>query len=132
MLDTFQKAALAARFADEKKAEEIKILDVRGLCNFADAFVICSGSNRIQLHAICDGIAQGFKKLGLKSPREEGERNANWIVLDYGDVVIHVMSSDARAFYRLERLWGDADELDSEEAIAGIEELAAAGIKQGA
>lgn len=110
-LDTLQKAALAARLADEKKAEDIVVLDVRGLCNFADAFVICTGNSRVQLNAICEGINQGFKKAGMKSTRDDQDRRANWMALDYGDVVVHVMSSEARNFYRLERLWGDASEV---------------------
>lgn len=120
-IDTLQKAALAANFAEEKKAEEITILDVRGLCNFADAFLICTGNNRIQLNAICEGIAQGFKKMGYKTPRDERDRSAGWMILDYGDLVIHVMSSESRAFYGLERLWGDAREveLDGVELPAG-------------
>lgn len=111
-LDPLQKAALAARLADEKKAEDIVILDVRGLCNFTDAFVICTGNSRVQLNAICQGVTQGFKKAGFKSTRDDQDRRANWMALDFGDVVVHVMSSEARGFYRLERLWGDAAEVE--------------------
>ncbi|CAN5185554.1 hypothetical protein BH09SUM1_BH09SUM1_13850 [soil metagenome] len=108
MIETLKKAALAAEFADEKKAHDIDILDVRGLCNFTDIFLICSGNNRVQLNAISDNIAERFKKLGLKAPIEDGHRTSNWVVLDYGDVVIHIMSQEARTFYRLGQLWGDA------------------------
>jgi len=107
-MDLTQKAVLAAQFADAKKAENIDVLDVRGLCNFTDYFMICTGNNRVQLNAIGDNIAVQFKKLGFKSPNEDGHRGGNWVVLDYGDLVIHVMSPEARAFYRLEKLWGDA------------------------
>ncbi len=123
MLDTFQKAALAARFADEKKAEHISLLDLRGLCNFTDAFMICTGNNRIQLHAISDAIQDGFRKVGHKAPKQDSERDANWMVLDYGDVVIHIMSPESRSFYRLEKLWGDATELDWEKVLEESEEL---------
>lgn len=112
MLDTSQKAALAAHFADERKAEDITLLDLTGLCNFTDAFLICSGNNRIQLHAIRDGIIQGLKSAGFKAPRDDAERDAKWIVLDYSDFVVHIMSNEARGFYRLESLWGDAQPLD--------------------
>ena len=115
MIDTLQKAALTAQFADEKKAYDIDILDVRGLCNFTDAFVICTGNNRIQLNAIGDNIAERFKKLGYKNPLEDGHRQGNWVVLDYGDVVVHIMSAEARSFYRLEKLWGDAKMIDLRE-----------------
>lgn len=115
-MDTYQKAALAARLADEKKAEDIVVLDVTGLCNFADVFLICTGNNRIQLQAISDGISTGLKADGCKPAKADGERGANWLVLDFGDVVVHMMSPDARAFYRLEKLWGDAPILDWEGA----------------
>lgn len=107
-MDLHKKAALAAQFADEKKAENIDILDVRGLCNFTDFFMICTGNNRVQLNAIGDNISTQFKKLGITNTAADGHRGGNWVVLDYGDIVIHVMSAEARAFYRLEKLWGDA------------------------
>ena len=112
MIETLQKAALAAQFADEKKAHDIDLLDVRGLCNFTDIFLICTGNNRVQLNAIGDNISDRFKKMGFKQPLEDGHRNANWVVLDYGDVIVHIMSQEARSFYRLEKLWGDAKNID--------------------
>lgn len=105
---------LAARAADEKKAENIKVLDLKGLCNFTDTFVICSANNRVQLNAISDGILENFRKNGIKGIAEDGVPGANWLVLDAGDVVIHVMSQEARSFYRLENLWGDAAEIEFE------------------
>lgn len=108
MIDTYRKAALAAYFADEKKAEDIDLLDVRGLCNFTDLFLICTGNSRVQLNAIGENVAARFKKLGFKNPNEDGHRGGNWVVLDYGDVIVHIMSHEARSFYRLEKLWGDA------------------------
>lgn len=123
-MELFHKAALAAQFAEEKKAENIDILDVRGLCNFTDLFMICTGNNRLQLNAIGENIAMGFKKLGFKSPREDGHRGGNWVVLDYGDIVVHIMSPETRAFYRLEKLWGDAKAIDW---AAHLPEPAAAG-----
>lgn len=123
MLDTFQRAALAAQFADEKKAVDIDLLDVRGLCNFTDAFLICTGNNRVQLNAIGEAISIGFKKLGYKSPIEDGHRNGSWVVLDYGDIVIHIMSAEARAFYRLEKLWGDAATIDWPTLLAETPEV---------
>ena len=126
MLDSLEKATLAAHLADEKKAEDIRILDVRGLCNFADAFVLCTGNNRIQLQAISGGVADGLRKQGFRYPKEDGERGANWLVLDCGDVVVHIMSPEARSFYRLEKLWGDAAEVDWEKLLEQSPELAAA------
>jgi ribosome-associated protein len=126
VLDTLDKAALIAHLADEKKAEDIVVLDVRGLCNFADAFVVCTGSNRIQLNAISDNIADGIRKRGMKYPPEDGERGANWLALDAGDVVVHIMSPEARSFYRLERLWGDAEPYDWQKALEDLPQIASA------
>ena len=120
MLDTLQKAAAAAHFADEVKAEDIVLLDVTGLCSFTDCFVICTASNRVQVNAICDRISQGFRKIGFKGPKEDGNSTSNWIVLDFGDVVIHVMNSEARSFYRLESLWGDAPRKEWEELFEQV------------
>ncbi|MBX3727549.1 MAG: ribosome silencing factor [Candidatus Sumerlaeia bacterium] len=111
MLDSNEKACQAARLADDKKAEDIVVLDVADNCTFCDAFVVCTGSTRLQLRAIATGILEGLRVEGGK-PAIDGERNANWVVLDYGDVVVHVMSAEARAFYRLEDLWGDGRTLD--------------------
>lgn len=126
MIDTFQKAALAAHFADSKKAEDITILDVRGLCNFADAFLICNGNNKIQLRAISDAIAEGLKKQGCKGPIQDGQRTTSWAVLDFGDLVVHIMSAEARTFYRLEKLWGDAKELNWTDELEAAKAAAAA------
>lgn len=118
-LDAKQKAALAARLAEDKKAEEIVVMDVQGICNFADAFVICTGNSRVQLNAITDAVARGFKKAGFKNPRHDDTYSPNWQVLDFGDVVIHVMTPESRSFYRLEKLWGDAPEVDwAQQAVA--------------
>ncbi len=111
MIDTIQKAALAAELADEKKATEINTLDLRGLCNFADVFMVCTGNNNVQIHAICDAVTVGLKKLGFRKPIVDNERGNNWSVLDFGDLVVHVMTPEARSFYRLENLWGDAQEI---------------------
>jgi ribosome-associated protein len=117
VLETLQKAALAAQFADEKKAEDIVLLDLQDLCNFTDIFLICTGNNRIQINAIREGIIDGFRKMGMKAPRDDAERDAKWIVLDYGDVVVHIMSHEARSFYRLESLWGDARRIEWQAAL---------------
>ena len=110
-METFERAALVAKLADEKKAADITILDVRGLCNFADAFLICTGNNRVHLNAISDAIGTGMKRIQKRPALEDGHRNASWVVMDYGDVIIHIMSPEARSFYRLEKLWGDAKDV---------------------
>lgn len=107
-MESEAKARYAACLADEKKASEITILDVQGMCNFADYFVICTGHSNLQLRAVADAIESGLKKEGAKPLSVQGQGRANWIVMDFGDVVIHLMNEEARSYYSLENLWGDA------------------------
>lgn len=108
--------AIARRIAellDEKKGVEITALDVRGLANFADYFVFCSGRSDRQTKALHDAVREGMKaEPGMLPVHTEGERERRWILLDYGDVIAHIMIPDVRDYYRLEELWGDAPRLD--------------------
>jgi ribosome-associated protein len=110
--DTLAPEALANRIAEiasDKKAAEIRILDLRGIVGYTDFFVICSGNTERQAKAIHDGIHEDLKKQhGLLPRRVEGAREARWILMDYLDCVVHVFTPDARAYYRLEQLWGEA------------------------
>lgn len=98
----------AVKAADAKQAKEIRVLDLRDVSSFADYFVICSGANTRQIQAITDEIEQRLKKKGENANSIEGYRNAEWVLMDYGDYLIHVFSEKARAYYDLERLWRDA------------------------
>ena len=90
------------------------------VCSYTDFFVICSGRNPRQTKAIWDDVHERLKKDDRVLPREvEGEREATWILADYVDVVLHVFTPDARAFYRLEELWGDVPSVEVAEAVAG-------------
>jgi len=108
----FQPAALAstiAELASDKKAIDIVELDLRGVLGYTDYFVVCSGNTDRQTKAIHDGIHQGLKNdHGLLPRRVEGLGEGRWILMDYLDVVVHVFTPDAREFYRLEQLWGEA------------------------
>lgn len=107
-MESEDKARHAALAADDRKASEVKILDVQGMCNFADYFVICAGYSNLQLRGIADAVEGELKKKGATPLAVEGHGKANWIVIDYGDVVVHVMSEETRTYYALENLWGDA------------------------
>lgn len=100
-------ALLAAEAADAKHAESVVVLDLRGQTLVTDYFVLCTGTSRVQLRAITDGVAEALAPHRSR-PRREGDEAAQWVLLDYGDVVVHVFGPEARAFYRLERLWADA------------------------
>lgn len=98
----------AVKAADAKQAKEIRILDLRDVSSFADYFIICSGANSRQIQAIADEIEQRLKKKGERAHSVEGYNHAEWVLMDYGDYLIHIFSEKARAYYDLERLWRDA------------------------
>ena len=111
---TPDSAALAERIAEiasDKKAIDIRVIDLRGIVSYTDFFVICSGDTERQAKAIHDGIYEELKNgdSGRLLPRRtEGDREARWILLDYWDVVVHIFTPEAREYYRLENLWGEA------------------------
>ena len=102
-------AQLAASYAADKKAIDLTVLDLRGVSSYTDFFVLCSGNTDRQTKAIHDAVHEGLKKdHGIIARRIEGLPEARWILMDYLDVVVHVFTPDAREFYRLEQLWGEA------------------------
>lgn len=98
----------AVHAADAKQARQIQVLDLREITSFADYFVICSGANARQIQAIADEIQLRLKRLGERPSSIEGYANAEWVLMDYGDYLIHIFSEKARLYYDLERLWRDA------------------------
>jgi len=106
---TFGKAVLCARLAQDKQAQDILILDMTEIEGApADFFVIASVASDAQMQAVTNAVSRSMKELGLGSARLEGGRESPWTILDYFDIVVHVMMVDTRDFYRLEHLWGDA------------------------
>ena len=109
VMDAGDLARTIADLAADKKAIELVELDVAGILDYTDRFVICSGNTDRQTKAIADGLQEGLKKgHGVVPRRIEGLPEARWILMDYLDVVVHVFTPDARDFYRLEQLWGEA------------------------
>lgn len=107
--DTDPEVRLAVECAAEKKGLDIRVLDLRDIASFAEYFIIASGTNQRQVQAISDEITEQLKKqLDLRPVRVEGYNAAEWILLDFGDMIVHVFDKDARDFYELERLWRDA------------------------
>lgn len=109
--ETLNLAVLAAQTADELKAQDIRVLQVDRLCGFADYFVICSCQTRVQMRAVAQKIIEECKGIGRQRLGYEGEDSENWILLDYGDVIIHLFRPEVRQYYNLERIWGDASEV---------------------
>jgi ribosome-associated protein len=106
-------AQLAASYAADKKAIDLTVLDLRGVSSFTDFFVIGSGNTDRQTKAIHDAVHEGLKKDHGQLPRRvEGLSEARWVLMDYFDIVVHVMVPEVRDFYRLEQLWGDVPRLD--------------------
>ena len=112
-----ETALLAARAQAEKKAEDIVVIDVRGLCNFTDYFVISTGLSSLQFKALNREIQETLRKHGIKPFLVDDQAAANWMILDYNDVVIHVFTPEARAYYDLERLWGDGEIVEWQEEL---------------
>jgi ribosome-associated protein len=105
-----------ARYAAEKKAGEIVELDLRGVLGYTDYFLVCSGNTERQTKAIHDGILAGLKHAHGTLPRRvEGLGRADWILMDYLDVIVHIFTPATRAYYRLEQLWGEAPTRVAEE-----------------
>ncbi len=103
---------LAVRAAEDKKAQDITVLDLRNAHGFTDYFLICSGANARQIHAIADAVEDALAADGSKPAHVEGYNKSEWVLLDYFDFIVHVFSPETRAFYGLERLWGTAERMD--------------------
>jgi ribosome-associated protein len=107
--DTARPTAVAiAKAGLDKKAEDVTVLDVRGLTSYADYFVVMTADSERQASAIADHVEDEMKRLGVSKVNVEGYETGRWILVDYGDVVAHVMNKESRGFYDLEGLWADA------------------------
>ena len=93
---------------DDKFGEDIKIIDLRGVSAFTDYFVITNGNSAAQVRAIADEAAEKLAAAGLRMKSSEGHSGASWILLDFGDIIVHVFDKTSREYYNLERVWGDA------------------------
>ena len=108
----------AARAAADKKATDVMALYVAETLVVTDYFIIATGANDRQVHAIADSVEDALREAGAKPIGREGERELKWVLLDYGDFVVHVFQAPEREFYRLEKLWSDAPRLDLPAEVA--------------
>lgn len=106
-MDSFQKAKFIAKLAQEKQAQDILLMDMRKVMDLTDFFIICSADSHRQIKTIADYILQKMESKGFNIWHKEGYQDASWILLDYGDAVVHLFMESARRFYELERLWRD-------------------------
>lgn len=106
-MNSKEMAKLVCEALEEKKAEDIKVINIEEVSVLADYFIIASGTNRNQVQAMSDNVEALLGKAGAHPKQIEGYQTANWILLDYGDVIVHVFDSENRLFYDLERIWRD-------------------------
>ncbi|RLC48679.1 MAG: ribosome silencing factor [Candidatus Coatesbacteria bacterium] len=112
--ETQKLLALIRGCIEERKGRDIVVLDLTELTPVTDYFVICSGTSSMHTRAISEHIEVSCKKAGFRYFGIEGEQNAKWVLMDYGDIVVHIFVDETRWFYNLERLWGDARRVDLE------------------
>ena len=110
---------IALKAVDSKKASDVTVLDISDIATFANYFLICTGDSSRQIQAIADEVAAKLKENGHRPNHIEGYRNAEWVLLDYIDLVVHIFSRSARSFYDLERLWRDARKVDPRKLLRG-------------
>lgn len=115
MTESAKFAKIAYEALADKKGENIKIIDISEVSAIADYFIIADGMNQNQLQAMCDAVEEDLYKAGCKLKQTEGNRNSTWILMDYGDVIVHVFSKEDRLFYDLERIWTDGKEIAADE-----------------
>lgn len=108
---------IALKAIDDKKGSDIAVLDLSGIASFADCFLICTGGSARQNQAMADEVEVRLKARGSRALHIEGYANAEWILMDYADLVVHIFSRNARAYYNLERLWRDGKRLDPEKLL---------------
>lgn len=108
---SLELADFIAKVMEDKKAEDIEVLEIKDLTVIADYFVICTGKSSTQISSICDEIQERLEEHGIKAGHIEGLRSNNWILMDYGSVVAHIFSPADRDFYKLDRIWADAKRL---------------------
>lgn len=106
---------LSYKAMEDKKAENIKILDISKISVLADYFIICNGNNSSQIDAIIDNVLDTLGRAGYHTKRIEGGHNSGWILMDFGDIVVHVFSKEDRLFYDLERIWRDGTSVSVDE-----------------
>lgn len=108
-------AKIAVEALDDRKGEDIKVLDISQISTLADYFIIAAGTNHNQVQALADNVQEKLGREGYMSKNVEGYDSANWILLDFGDIIVHVFDSENRLFYDLERIWRDGKQISTDE-----------------
>ena len=114
-METLELVKKVVNSLEDKKAEDITVIDIHGISSIADYFVIANGSNANQLAAMQDAVDEAMYKSGLTARQVEGNQNSTWILVDYNDIIVHLFSKEDRLFYDLERIWKDGKVVELEE-----------------
>jgi ribosome-associated protein len=112
--DSWTKSLLCVKAAREKKAFDLVLLEMKGITSFTDTFLICSGKSDRQVQAIAQAVEEALGREGIRLLGQEGKVEGKWVLMDYGDVVVHIFLEPIRGFYDLEGLWIDAPRIDPE------------------
>lgn len=113
--ESMEMAKLAIEALEDKKAEDIKVIDISEVSVLADYFIIAGGSNRSQIQALCDNVDEKLGRAGHPSKQIEGYDTANWVLLDFGDIIVHIFDKENRLLYDLERIWRDGKSISRED-----------------
>ena len=114
-LKSKEMVKLAVQALEDKKGEDIKVIDITGVSVLADYFIIASGTNKNQVQALVDNVDETLGRAGYEAKQMEGYTTANWVLLDYNDIIVHVFDSENRLFYDLERIWRDGKTISLDE-----------------
>jgi len=114
-MTTQEKLDIIVKSCEDKKGIDIKVLDIKGMTSIADYFVIVSGNSSSQVDALAREIDEKLSEKGEKPQNQEGKNSSRWIILDFGDIIVHVFHKDEREYYNLERLWEENQETKEEE-----------------
>lgn len=110
--NAMEMARLAIEALEDKKAEDIKVIDISDVSVIADYFIIAGGNNVSQIQALCDNVEESLGRAGFPVKQTEGYHTANWILLDFGDIIVHIFDKENRLLYDLERIWRDGKNID--------------------
>ena len=113
MMEEYCKVAVAA--LEDRKAEDVRVIDIREVSTVADYFILATGSNQNQIQAMRDACDEALYRAGMTVRQVEGNSNSTWILMDYGDIIVHIFSREDRLFYDLERIWSDGKEVNISE-----------------
>lgn len=110
--DSREMAKLAVLALEDKKGEDIRVIDISEISTIADYFIIASGNNRNQVQTLCDNVDEALGRAGVERRQCEGYDNGNWVLSDYRDIVVHVFDKENRLFYDIERIWRDGKQME--------------------